>query len=77
MYLHLGGDFLIKKDEVVAIIDLETDQQGKINEKFLEKIKQTEKINFVSEPGKEKTLIVTSKEYYLSPISSTTLFKRS
>jgi succinylglutamate desuccinylase len=77
MYLHLGGDFLIKKDKVVAIIDLETATEGKNNEKFLDNIKRDKIINYVSEPGKEKTLIVTTQEYYLSPISSTTLYKRS
>jgi len=77
MYLHLGGDILIKKDRVVAIIDLETATEGKINEKFLDNIKKTKKINYISEPGKEKTLIITCQEYFLSPISSTTLFKRS
>ncbi|HEY8911499.1 MAG TPA: extracellular matrix/biofilm biosynthesis regulator RemA family protein [Desulfosporosinus sp.] len=77
MYLHLGGDILIKKDKVVAIIDLETATEGKVNAKFLDNIKQIKNINYVSTPGKEKTLIITSKGYYLSPISSTTLFKRS
>ncbi|MDR3600171.1 MAG: DUF370 domain-containing protein [Desulfosporosinus sp.] len=77
MYLHLGGDFLIKKDKVVAIIDLETVTEGKINEKFLANIKKNKTVNYVSEPGKEKTLVITSNEYYFSPISSTTLFKRS
>ena len=77
MYLHLGGDILIKKDKVVAIIDLETATVGKHNEKFLDNMKQNRKINYVSEPGKEKTLIITSNGYYLSHISSTTLFKRS
>ena len=77
MYLHLGGDILIKKDKVVAIIDLETATEGKINEKFLDNIKKNNNINYVSLPGKEKTLIITSKNYYLSPISSTTLYKRS
>ena len=77
MYLHLGGDILIKKNKVVAIIDLETVKECKINEKFLGNIKQTKKVNYVSDPGKEKTLIITTKGYYLSPISSTTLFKRT
>lgn len=77
MYLHLGGDILVKKDKVVAIIDLETATEGKNNEKFLDNIKKTKNINYISALGKEKTLIITSKEYFLSPISSVTLFKRS
>lgn len=77
MYIHLGGDVLIKKNKIVAIIDLEMVTEGKINEKFLNSIKNNKKINHISDNGKEKTLIITVKEQYLSPISSTTLFKRS
>ena len=77
MYLHLGSDVLIKKDHVVAIIDLENAVEGHINEKFLDNIKKNKVVNYISSPGKEKTLIITLKEYFLSPISSTTLFKRS
>ena len=76
MYLHLGGDVLIKKDKVVAIIDLETTSKSHINNKLIANLDH-KKLNYVAESGKEKTLIITSKEYYLSPISSTTLYKRS
>ena len=77
MFLHLGGDFLIRKDKVVAIIDLEIAADGKTNNKFLNNIKDNHKIMYISEPGKEKSLIITNDNYFLSPISSTTLFKRS
>ncbi|MDP4125558.1 MAG: DUF370 domain-containing protein [Bacillota bacterium] len=77
MYLHLGGDILVNQDRVVAIIDLETVKKGQINEKFLRKIKNDKTANYISEEGKEKTLIITTEGYYLSPISSTTLYKRS
>jgi extracellular matrix regulatory protein B len=76
LYIHLGGDVLIKKNRIVAIIDLETISGSKINQKFLNSIKNNKKINYISENSKEKTLIITVKEHYLSPISATTLFKR-
>lgn len=77
MYIHLGGDVLIKKNKIVAIIDLKTNLEGKTNELFLNVIKNNKSINYISENGKEKTLVITVKEHYLSPISSTTLYKRS
>ncbi|WP_407306027.1 extracellular matrix regulator RemB [Desulfosporosinus sp. SB140] len=77
MYLHLGSDVLIKKDKVVAIIDLEIASEGKINNNFLSNIKDNHNLTYISEPGKEKSLIITNDNYFLSPISSTTLFKRS
>lgn len=77
MYLHLGGDILVNKDRVIAIIDLETAKKGQINDKFLKKIKSDKTVSYISEKGKEKTLIITTEGHYLSPISSITLFKRS
>lgn len=77
MFLHLGGDILINQAKIVAILDLETAAKGQITESFLNNIKNNEKVIYVSEPGKEKTLIITTEGHYLSPISSTTLFKRS
>ena len=77
MYIHLGGDVLIKKNKIIAIIDLETVIESKINKKFFNCIKNNKTAEYISENGKEKTLIITEKEHYLSPISVTTLFKRS
>jgi hypothetical protein len=77
LYIHLGGDVLIKKNKIVAIIDLDTVTEGNINGSFLNNFKNSQKMNVISENGKEKTLIITVKEHYLSPISSVTLFKRS
>ncbi len=76
MYIHLGGDVLIKKNKIVAIIDLDTVTEDKINQKFLKSLKNSNKVNYISENGKEKTLVITVKEHYLSSISSTTLYKR-
>ncbi|KGP76413.1 hypothetical protein JT05_05265 [Desulfosporosinus sp. Tol-M] len=76
MYIHLGGDVLIKKNKIVAIIDLETAAESKINQKFINSIKSNKEIIYISKNGKEKTLIITVQKHYLSPISATTLFKR-
>lgn len=78
MYLHLGGDVLIKKGDIIAIIDLEMMKVNQNNRIFLSKMKNHHKnIFYISEPGREKTLIVTINDLYFSPISSVTLFKRS
>ena len=76
MYIHLGGDVLIKKNKIIAIIDLDTGLKNKINENFLNNIKGKIKYHSISEDGKAKTLIITVGKNYLSPISSTTLYKR-
>lgn len=77
MFLHLGGDFLINQEKIITILDLETAMKNTTSENFLNNIKRSENINYISELGKEKSLIITTEGNYLSPISSTTLLKRS
>lgn len=77
MYLHLGGDIVINQEKIVVILDLDTAKKT-AEHGFLPKIYQDSgQITYVSEPGKEKSLIITTEGYYFSPISSTTLLKRS
>lgn len=77
MFLHLGGDYLVDQGKIIMIIDLETGAKGQLSEQFLEKVNKTKDIIYISERGKEKSLIITDKEIYYSPISSSTLLKRS
>lgn len=78
MYIHLGGDVLLKTDSIVAIIDLEMTKLSQVNQIFLDKVyKNNKKINYISEKGREKTLVITMNDLYFSPISSITLLKRS
>lgn len=77
MFLHLGGDVLVNQEKIIAILDLETAMNNVISQKFLSKVKEEQTINYISESGKEKSLILTKDGNYFSPISSTTLLKRS
>jgi len=77
MYLHLGGDVLINQGKIITILDLETAMKNLTSENFLRTIKDKKDVIYISEKGKEKSLVVTVDGSYLSPISSTTLLKRS
>jgi hypothetical protein len=77
MFLHLGGDVLINQGKIIAILDLETALKNLSSENFLKNIKNKQDVIYISEKGKEKSLVVTMNGNYLSPISSTTLLKRS
>ncbi|MEA4900249.1 extracellular matrix regulator RemB [Desulfitobacterium sp.] len=77
MFLHLGGDILVSQKKVIAILNLETAINNISSENFLKQIRKNENIYSISESGKEKSLIITTEGNYLSPISSTTLLKRS
>jgi len=77
MYLHLGNNQMIRKDKVIAILNLETSNNNEINRKFFNNVKSNKKIENIYSEGKEKSFILTDDVCYLSPISSFTLLKRS
>ncbi len=77
MFLHLGGDTLINQKEIVAILDLESASNATTTREFIEIVSDEGIVNIIGEKGKEKSLIITRKNIYLSPISSYTLMKRA
>lgn len=77
MFLHLGGDVVINQEKIIAILDYQSSLTNGNMKVFLQNIKESQRVHYVSEQGNEKSLVVTSEGYYISPISSTTLLKRS
>lgn len=77
MFLHLGGEILVNQKEIVAILDLESAHNAAITKEFMEIVSDEGIVDIIGEKGKEKSLIITTKNIYLSPISSSTLMKRA
>lgn len=77
MFLHIGGDLIVPKNEVVAIIDLDTSTKSETTREFIQVAQEEGFISNMVDKDKAKSLIITSKMIYFSPISSNTLKKRS
>ena len=75
MFLHLGGDVIVRVKDVVAIIDLET-ADAPASKEYLQIAKDEGFLVDVSE-GSPKSFVTTDQKVYLSPISSVTLKKRT
>lgn len=76
MYIHLGNNYIISSKNIIAILNLEPPISEDIQD--IMEIARSDKILInISEKGKEKALIVCDDQVYLSPISSTTLYKRA
>lgn len=74
MYLHLGGNAVIRIKDVVAILNVEnrqTNLDGVPGPRYTEGSRNAPAAETV------KSLIVTTDETHPSPISSTTLKKRA
>lgn len=78
MYLHIGNDILIKKENIIAIFNLEKINLNKDFQEFLESIIIENKNDIENE--KKKSIIIVKQENkikgYYSNISSVTLQKR-
>jgi len=77
MFLHLGGDVIISKSDVIAIIDLRNIHRSEATREFLQVAEEEGFVIKITEKGNEKSFILSTKNVYLSPISATTLKKRA
>ena len=79
MYLHLGGDMLVRKKDVVGICDIETTSISKITRQFLSMAERQGHIINVSS-DLPKAFVICHRNgattVYLTQISSATLAKR-
>jgi regulator of extracellular matrix RemA (YlzA/DUF370 family) len=76
MFLHLGGEIVVLKEDIIAILDINTKKSTSTRE-FMEIAKDEGFIRQITEAGKEKSIIITSKDIFISSISCTTLKKRA
>ena len=77
MFIHLGGDTVVSKEEVIAILNMQLVNKSEINREFIELAEDDGFISSIAKKDAPKSFIITTKKVYLSPISSTTLKKRS
>lgn len=77
MFLHIGGDMVVLKKDIIAIIDKNTSLASDATKEFLDTGKTEGFFKHVSEHEKIKSYVITEQDIYLSPISAVTLLKRS
>lgn len=75
MYLHLGGDFMVKNSDIIAIFNL-NHPQSIIYDEFVKKYQQNYTLIDASGGEGYASLVLTEDTMYLSAISSLTLKKR-
>jgi hypothetical protein len=76
MFIHLGGEKIIRASELVAIFDVSIEKSSKISKHFLSHAAKENRIEVIGEE-ECKSLVVTKTTVYYSPISSSTLKKRA
>ncbi|PTM56913.1 extracellular matrix regulator RemB [Desmospora activa] len=76
MFIHLGGNKMIRTSEVITILDAGSRVPLSTLQPFLEKAKEQGCLEEISAAEEIKSYVVTAEMIYASPISSLTLMKR-
>ncbi|PRO64336.1 extracellular matrix regulator RemB [Alkalicoccus urumqiensis] len=76
MFIHLGGDMVLKAERIVAILDHMSEKDSPENQAFMQANRDGKKTQKVTEDP-PKSMVITEDTVYLSPISSYTLKRRA
>ncbi len=76
MFVHLGGDTLVNSKRIIAILNADSVLGANSSKDFL---KTAQEEGFIDNSNQEgyKSIVITDKNIYLSPISTLTLKKRA
>ena len=76
MYLHIGGNTMVKYGDIVAILDMETTSISKKTREFFRECERRGQVVNAAEDI-PKSYILCGDKIYISQISSATLMKRT
>lgn len=80
MYLHLGGNTVIKNDDIIGIFDLDKTTVSARTRGYLAAKEKQKKVIYCSDELPQSFVITQShnkEKVFISQISGKTLFKRS
>jgi hypothetical protein len=76
VYIHLGGEKIIRTSQLVAIFDISIEQSSKLSRQFVVHAQKNKEVESIGEE-EPKSIVVTENKVYYSPISTSTLKKRA
>ncbi|WP_100405889.1 extracellular matrix regulator RemB [Bacillus solitudinis] len=76
MFIHLGGDFIIRSKEIIAILNQDVQEMSTMTKAFL-KQEESQKKRVVISSEFIKSIVVTDDSIFYSPVSSITLNRRA
>ncbi|MCL1790328.1 MAG: DUF370 domain-containing protein [Peptococcaceae bacterium] len=79
MYLHIGNNQMIRENDIIAIVDLNSAQVTQETRQALDDLVRKRKKDIIEGQNKDKakSLIITNDSLFYSSISSVTLMERS
>lgn len=76
MYLHIGNNIIIKKEDIVGIFELDGKMTTKLTKDFLNNLQKEGNLESAGEDLPKSFIITSEKKVYFSHISVSSLMKR-
>ena len=82
MYLHLGNGVVVRREDILAVCDLDNTSQSHLTRSFLSRAEKAGQVISVSPEELPKSFVVCrapggEQRVYLSQLNSSTLYKRN
>lgn len=75
MFLHIGGDTVVRTGDIIGIFDMDTSTVGKATRDFLARAERQKQVQYVNY-DLPKSYVLTKDKVYISPLNVSTLMKR-
>ncbi|MCD7796348.1 MAG: DUF370 domain-containing protein [Clostridiales bacterium] len=76
MYLYLGGDAIIKTDEIIGIFDIDTSTVNKATRDCLSKTEKENRIIYVNYDLPKSFIVCENNNICVCPLNTSTILKR-
>ncbi|GAF66335.1 extracellular matrix regulator RemB [Alkalihalobacillus trypoxylicola] len=76
MFIHLGGDMVVRAREIIAILSRDVQELSAVTSAYLEQEELRKSVVTISEDF-IKSIVITDRTIYYSPVSSNTLKRRA
>ena len=76
MYLHLGENTVVTDSDIIGIFDMDTSTVNKATRDYLSFAEQSGRLVYVNY-DLPKSFIVTDGTVYVSPVNTSTLYRRT
>lgn len=76
MYVHVGGDYLVRAENIIGIFDIDNTSISKITREFFKTSEKNSNVINVSMDLPRSFILENNNTVYISPISASTLQKR-
>ena len=79
VYINIGGDYIIKADDIIGVFDIDKTTVYKTNRNYLSNVEKRGKIINVTNKIPKSFIVCadgTQNKVYISPLNTATLSKR-